>query len=152
MVVRRDREFLSHQKQYYYKIIGDFKFDDITFSAYYINSTTDSVDEKGRLINYQEVSKIIENSCYMDATVKSFNKTNKEESPPLPFNLLKLQQEASRKFNYSPDQVKDITQQLREKYKLITYNRSDCQYLSDEHHADAPRVLNAIKSNFPDFH
>lgn len=151
LVVRRDREFLSHQKQYYYKIIGDFKFDDITFSAYYINSTTDSVDEKGRLINYQEVSKIIENSCYMDATVKSFNKTNKEESPPLPFNLLKLQQEASRKFNYSPDQVKDITQQLREKYKLITYNRSDCQYLSDEHHADAPRVLNAIKSNFPDF-
>ena len=29
LVVRRDREFLSHQKQYYYKIIGDFKFDDI---------------------------------------------------------------------------------------------------------------------------
>ncbi|MFC1098377.1 DNA topoisomerase 3 [Pasteurella multocida] len=151
LVVRRDREFLSHQKQFYYKVIGEFNFNGCIFSATYINSDTDTVDEKNRLINYQDVSKIVEQSCYMDAYIKSIDKTTKEESPPLPFNLLKLQQEASKKFNYSPDKVKAITQQLREKYKLITYNRSDCQYLSDEHHADAPRILRAIKSNFPSF-
>lgn len=151
LVVRRDREFISHKKQYYYKIQGEFNFNNQIFPAFYINSKNDSVDEKNRLIDYQEVSHIVDSSCYMDAIIKSIDKIDKEESPPLPFNLLKLQQEASRKFNYTPDQVKDITQRLRDKHKLITYNRSDCQYLSDEHHIDAPRILNAIKANFPAF-
>jgi DNA topoisomerase-3 len=33
---------------------------------------------------------------------------------------------------------------LREKYQLITYNRSDCQYLSEEQHGEAPVVLEAL--------
>lgn len=37
-----------------------------------------------------------------------------------------------------------MTQSLREKHKLITYNRSDCEYLSEEQHDDAPGVLAAI--------
>ncbi|ENE9016531.1 type IA DNA topoisomerase, partial [Escherichia coli] len=43
----------------------------------------------------------------------------------------------------------DITQQLREKYKAITYNRSDCSYLSDEQFSEAPQVIDALKSVFP---
>ncbi|WP_416234083.1 DNA topoisomerase, partial [Klebsiella pneumoniae] len=58
-----------------------------------------------------------------------------------------LQSDASRKFGYKPDQVKAITQELREKYKLITYNRSDCEYLNEEMHNDAPSVLNVISQN-----
>lgn len=42
----------------------------------------------------------------------------------------------------------DITQQLREKYKAITYNRSDCSYLSDEQFSEAPQVIDALKSVF----
>ena len=48
-----------------------------------------------------------------------------------------------------PNQTKDITQSLREKHKLITYNRSDCGYLSDDQHADAPSVLAAIAQTAP---
>lgn len=42
----------------------------------------------------------------------------------------------------------DITQQLREKYKAITYNRSDCSYLSDEQFSEAPQIIDALKSVF----
>lgn len=73
----------------------------------------------------------------------------KEASPPLPYNLLKLQTDASRKFGFKPDQVKEITQTLREKHRLITYNRSDSEYLSDEQHADAAGVLAAIGETAP---
>ena len=52
-----------------------------------------------------------------------------------------------QRYGYKPDQVKDITQALREKHRLITYNRSDCQYLSEEQHGDAPGVLAAIGAN-----
>lgn len=34
------------------------------------------------------------------------------------------------------------------KYKAITYNRSDCSYLSDEQFSEAPQVLDALKSVF----
>ncbi|WP_250133658.1 DNA topoisomerase, partial [Escherichia coli] len=34
-------------------------------------------------------------------------------------------------------------------YKAITYNRSDCSYLSDEQFSEAPQVIDALKSVFP---
>ena len=44
----------------------------------------------------------------------------------------------------------DITQNLRDKYKAITYNRSDCRYLSDEHFKEAPKLIPLVaeKLNF----
>ena len=48
-----------------------------------------------------------------------------------------------------PDR-KDITQSLRDKYGLITYNRSNVCYLTDEHHEEAPAVLAAVRKNLPD--
>ena len=85
------------------------------------------------------------------AAGRSRNRGNgtKEEPPPLPYNLLGLQIEASRKWGYPPDAVKDITQALREKHKLITYNRSDSRLLSEEQHGDAADVLAAIGATAP---
>lgn len=67
---------------------------------------------------------------------------------PLPFNTVRLQQYMNKKFKMTAQQTLDITQQLREKYKAITYNRSDCSYLSDEQFSEAPQVLDALKSVF----
>lgn len=75
--------------------------------------------------------------------------THKAEPAPLPYNLLKLQQDASRQFGLKPDEVMKITQSLREKHKLITYNRSDCQYLSDEQFSDVANVIHAINQTLP---
>ena len=41
----------------------------------------------------------------------------------------------------------DITQSLREKYKAITYNRSDCQYLTEEHFKEAPKTMDQVVRN-----
>ncbi|WP_230848317.1 DNA topoisomerase, partial [Pseudomonas savastanoi] len=43
-----------------------------------------------------------------------------------------------------------LTQALREKYKAITYNRSDCSYLSDEQFAEAPETLSLLSQALPD--
>ena len=40
-----------------------------------------------------------------------------------------------------------ITQSLRDKHKAITYNRSDCQYLTEEHFKEAPEVIKTTISN-----
>lgn len=144
MVVRRDREFEAHTKAFYYNVTGKFQVDDLEFPGRYQVETTDPTDEKGRLTDKTHAESIAAAIQDKPARIVTAETKQKEKAAPLPYNLLKLQTDASRKFGFKPDQTKDITQTLRDKHKLITYNRSDCEYLSDEQHADAPAVLAAI--------
>ncbi|MGL5622832.1 DNA topoisomerase, partial [Cetobacterium sp.] len=66
---------------------------------------------------------------------------------PLPFNLIELQQYANKKWGYGSNDVLKITQELRDQFKAITYNRSDSQYLSREHFKEAPEVIPQILKN-----
>ncbi len=70
-----------------------------------------------------------------------------KENAPLPFNLALLQSYCSKKWGYSPDKTLEITQELRDKHKAITYNRTDSQYLSDEHYQERFEVIEKIKEN-----
>ncbi|MGL4568797.1 MAG: DNA topoisomerase, partial [Fusobacteriaceae bacterium] len=70
-----------------------------------------------------------------------------KKDPPLPFNLIELQQYCNKKWGYESDRVMRITQDLRDKYKAITYNRSDCRYLSLEHFKEAPEVMERVFKN-----
>lgn len=60
-----------------------------------------------------------------------------------------MQGDASRLYGISAKETDQITQALREKHHLITYNRSDCQYLSDEQFADVGAVLAGIAGTLP---
>lgn len=80
-----------------------------------------------------------------DADIKAAGVQEKETAPPLPFNLVRLQQTMNRQHKMTAAKTLEITQQLREKYKAITYNRSDCVYLSDEQFNEAPQVLDALQ-------
>lgn len=149
LVVRRDREFEAHTKGYYYTVTGQFQIGQHAFPARYQIVDGDPVDDKGRLSDQAHARAIAAAVSGKPARIISAVTNAKEASPPLPYNLLKLQTDASRKFGFKPDQVKEITQTLREKHRLITYNRSDSEYLSDEQHADAAGVLAAIGETAP---
>lgn len=69
------------------------------------------------------------------------------EAPPLPFNLNKLNLYCSSRWGYDPQQVMEITQALREKYRAITYNRSDSQYLTMEQFGEAPATVSQTLAN-----
>lgn len=149
LVVRRDREFEAHRKAYYYTVTGRFEIGPHAFPARYKIADGDPVDDNGRLSDQGHARALAAAVAGKPARVVSAGTTPKEAQPPLPYNLLKLQTDASRKYGFKPDQVKEITQALREKHRLITYNRSDSEYLSDEQHADAAGVLAAIAATAP---
>lgn len=147
LVVQRDREHEGHRKSVYFTLSGLFRFDEREVRARYVPADGAPTDAEGR-INDETFVKSVAEACKGRASeIEAVKCDEKEDSPPLCYNLLSLQADCHRKFGLKPDQVKDITQRLREKYQLITYNRSDCEYLSDEQHADAPRVLEAVKAN-----
>ena len=73
--------------------------------------------------------------------------SKKQENPPLPYNLTVLLSDMSERFGFTAAQTQQITQDLRDKYKAITYNRSDSQYLKEEHREQAPAVLAQAMKN-----
>lgn len=149
LVVRRDLENASHVKKQYYDVEGVFNFGTTNISAKYQVNEHDPIDEKKRIIDNVFAEEIKRTCQTSDARIRTVTTKQKKSSPPLPYNILKLQADASRKFGLSPAQTKDITQALREKHKLITYNRSDCQYLKMVNHEKAPSVLSAIAATAP---
>ena len=143
LIVARDKEHESHQSSFYYTVKGSFNVDNIVFNANL------KVDEK--ITNEDEANKILSDCKDKIGTVLKATNEPKRTNPPLPYNLLDLQAECSKKFGYKPDKTLEITQSLREKHKLITYNRSDCSYLPENLFAEAPATLESIKANLVDF-
>jgi DNA topoisomerase-3 len=148
LIVRRDREIAKHTKAYFYTVSGQFDVNNVQFKAVFKPSEQAPLDDSGRINNEDYATGIAAQVSGKKATVTQAKTEDKQEPPPLPYDLLELQADASRKFNIKPDQTLKITQQLREK-KLITYNRSDCRYLNEEQHEDAPLVLATIAENAP---
>jgi len=149
MVVRRTRENGLHKKSYFYTVEGQFTFGALTFPARYQSCEEDPRDDKRRLIDKDFAESLAEACTGAAAVIKTVETKKSAEHPPLPYNLLKLQTDASRAFGMKPSEVLEITQTLRDRHKLITYNRSDTQYLNPEHHAFAPAVLGAISETAP---
>lgn len=107
-------------------------------------------DEEGRVL----VKALAENVCQriinQTGTVEKVSNKKKELAPPLPFNLSALQIEMAKKNGLSAQDVLDICQALYEKHKLITYPRSDCRFLPQEHIEQVNGVKSAIENNCPE--
>lgn len=149
LVVRRDRAHESHSAHSYFDLAALIAGDGGRFKAKHRPADGAPVDDKGRVIEESYATALLEAVKGQPAAVTSAATEDKETAAPLPYNLLNLQADASRKFGFSPDKTLKVTQSLREKHRLITYNRSDCEYLSDEQHEDAPAVLAAIAQTAP---
>lgn len=145
LIVRRYLANQSHTSSFYYSLIGDFAVNGQTFAANWKVNENAPQDDKKRLTSKSYADALAARLRGKDADIKAAGVQEKETAPPLPFNLVRLQQTMNRQHKMTAARTLEITQQLREKYKAITYNRSDCSYLSDEQFNDAPQVLDALQ-------
>lgn len=150
LVVNRDLQIEGHVKSKYYDIFADLDLETAdgvkTVTAKYTRKK--QKDSENKQITEISEAEEIKNSLagkHFDNIMVETKTVN--EDPPLPFNLVKLQSYCSSHFGYNPGEVMDITQSLRETHKAITYNRSDCQYLSEEHYKEAPKTLAQVIQN-----
>ncbi|MEA9389465.1 DNA topoisomerase III [Acerihabitans sp. TG2] len=106
-------------------------------------------DEEGRLLHRPLAEHVVTRIAGQPAWVAAYQDKQDPEIPPLPFSLSTLQIEAAKRYGLSAQQVLDVCQRLYETHKLITYPRSDCRYLPEEHFAGRQAVLNAITAHQP---
>lgn len=138
LIVDRDIQNENFKSIDYYSLCGEFIVDSTHIKA--------NLKTEQKILDKTEIEKI-----KVAIESKQFNikitKTPKKENPPLPYNLLVLQTEAAKLYGYSPKDTLAYTQTLREKYKAISYNRSDCQYLPEKIYGQSKEILEAVKSN-----
>lgn len=147
LIVRRWRENQSHESAFYYSLTGNFMSGSDVIITRWLTSEYAPVDDEKRLIDKKWADGLSKSLAGKPASVLAAAvDDDKTEAAPLPFNLRRLSAYMSKTRKLTLQQTLDITQALREKYKAITYNRSDCSYLSDEQFSEAPKVVEALKS------
>ena len=66
------------------------------------------------------------------------------QAPPLLYDLTSLQREANSRFGFSARRTLQIAQQLYERFKVITYPRTDSRYLPEDYLGTARHVLSSL--------
>ena len=116
MLVDRDAKILRFQKEKYYTVgiqSGSLKAD------------------SGRIASMDEANTLKATCAGTSAICTSIKRERKAEQPPKLYDLTTLQREANRLFGFTAKQTLDYAQQLYEK-KLLTYPRTDSQYLTED--------------------
>ena len=150
LVVRRDLEITQFVPKPFYEVFAilQTKHNEI-FKAKWQPSEACAPyqDEEGRVL----VKRLAENVCQrikdQSGIIDKVSNKKKELAPPMPFNLSALQIEMAKRNGLSAQEVLDICQSLYEKHKLITYPRSDCRFLPEEHLKQINGVKAAIENN-----
>lgn len=145
LVVERDRLIEGHKKQLYYELIAMVENpasgDPLPFKMTADKRYTEELPEK-HITDRQFLEHL---SVRLNEKEICFQTEEKEKTvnPPLPYNLTVLQSDMNKRYGYSMSKTLDITQSLRAK-KAITYNRSDSQYLKEEHFNNAEQLFSTI--------
>lgn len=122
LVYLRDRAIREFKSEPYWNI-------EVTYAKGF-KGTLIAEDEKAmrffRKTEAEEALRKISDS----GTVTAYDKQAKKEKAPLLYNLAVLQQDMGRKYSFPPDKTLQIAQTLYEKYKIMSYPRTDSRYLS----------------------
>lgn len=144
LVVNRDDEIKHFVAKPFYQVTANIlTSNNENFAAKWQPSDACQpyMDDEGRVLVKSLAENVIQRITNQSATVSNVKKEQKQQQPPLPFNLSALQIAAANQYSMNAKLVLDVCQTLYEKHKLITYPRSDCRYLPAEQHQQATPIL-----------
>jgi len=149
LVVDRDRSISDFIPVAYWAIDVQLKHDAQLFTAQW-RADPDTCDDQDRCLNQahaQQAAAAINSAS--SARVCKLRTERMREVAPLPFDLGTLQEVCSKKLGLGAQETLDIAQALYETYKVVTYPRSDCGYLPQSQHSEAPSILAALQQADP---
>lgn len=151
LVVMRDREIESFTPMPYYTIRAEIIHAGGNFTATWkANEDQAGLDSEGRLIDWTIADAIVQSVTGQPGSIIEYRQEAKKQNHPLVFTLSDITLLASGRYGYSAEEVLNVCQALYETHKLTSYPRTDCPYLPESQHADAPLVLDAIRVMKPE--
>jgi len=92
----------------------------------------------------KEAEQILTRARSGEAAIESIESATQRMSPLPLYDLTELQRHANRLYGFSAQRTLDIAQALYERYKLISYPRTDSRHLSKDVAGTLPQVVRAI--------
>lgn len=131
MIVKRDSDISNFVKQKYFTVDLDCGF----------KAVSDRIDDENI------ANSVVVNCNDKNAVVTEVKKEIKTVCTPKLFDLTSLQREANKKFGYTAQQTLDYMQSLYEA-KLVTYPRTDSQYLTTDMEQSTLSLIPMISAKF----
>jgi len=133
MLVERKAQIEHFKKETYYKVHISGEEYKLTADEQMSNAAAKALAEK----------------CNgKSATITKAESVKKSSKPPKLYDLTTLQREANRYYGFTAKQTLDYTQKLYEA-KLVTYPRTDSQYLTEDMEAPALGIVSVLLSKIP---
>ena len=135
MLYERENSISNFQKEKYFNV---------HLKSVGLDAVHEKVKEQGEAEN-------IRRDCDgKEAIVKSVKTERKTVNPPHLYDLTTLQREANRLYGFTAQQTLDYTQSLYE-MKLVTYPRTDSQYITDDMDGTARSIAESVAGKLPHF-
>ncbi|MFE7064511.1 DNA topoisomerase [Sutcliffiella sp. NPDC057660] len=143
IVYRREMEIESFKMQPFWNLEGTFMVGEETYTGRWFLQNQENIFD-------QEKAQALLAYC-KNKTIRilSVDKEQLDVPPPQFYNLTALQEDANKKFHYSPDEVLELAQALYIK-GAISYPRADPRVVSEDEAREFPRILSSL-TNIPAF-
>ena len=125
ILVKRYHEIANFKPEDYFTVTADFG----DYTGQWFDEKAEDEKKAHRIPTKEKADEIAKAVKGKGATVKSVTAEAKKELPPQLYDLTSLQREANRKLGFTADKTLKIAQELYEKWKAITYPRTDSRYL-----------------------
>ena len=135
MLVEREGKITTFHKEKYFNV----------------HISKDSLTADMEKVKTEDEAKAIAAACNKkQAVVSSLKKETKTVNPPKLYDLTTLQREVNRYYGFTAQQTLDLVQSLYEK-KLLTYPRTDSQFITEDMESTARQVIGIVSRKLPLF-
>lgn len=146
LIVERDRTIEGFKPRDYFIPWIVLEHENQRFRARWLPGDHPDLNSDGQLASMTAAAEILAD-CET-AEVVAARVEQKKEQAPLPYRLATLQAACSSRFGMTAEHALEVVQSLYEKHKLVSYPRSDCNYLPESQHDEAPEILKAISFRY----
>ena len=150
MIVKREHQRDSFVPEKYWTIEGFFSDGQVEYSGKWYNPEFSKSPDKPhhnaeRLWEEEQAQKVKEACDGKPAIVEEKSKPSYQKCPAL-YDLTSLQREANSRFGFSAKGTLGIVQSLYEKYKMLTYPRTDSKCLPEDYLDQVKEVTEKLQS------
>ena len=148
ILAEREDKIHAFKARSYYEVFGDFEVKAGNYRGRWFKEDFQKdgdEDARSERIWDQAQADEIKKRCLGKTGVATEEKKPTTQAPPLLYDLTSLQRDANNR-GFSAKRTLQITQQLYERFKVVTYPRTDSRYLPEDYIPTVKATLSKIEN------
>ncbi|MBC7540711.1 MAG: DNA topoisomerase III [Bacteriovorax sp.] len=153
LIVERRKAIEAFVPQDYFEMKANFKFKNGMVEAYWFDpkkKTKDDIHGEKRQDKREFFDQLVRDLSKKDANITVLNETEKTQYPEGLYSLTELQRQANIRYGFSATKTLEIAQTLYEKYKCLSYPRTDSKVMAESSFDLVKDLVYKFKGLYPE--